>query len=648
MAQMINKVSLSVFLLAGSTAFNPLWAQEPSKVLWGDTHLHTYFSADAYLAGNRSVGPDEAFRAAKGEPIHSAVAGVRVQLREPLDFLAVADHAGALGLMGAYNENDSLIEEDTSFYQTIKGSVIQMLFQRGVKDPKEAGKRVFDNAPLPEIAPGDTKDPVAGAGKGAGALYDAGIVSVTEAHKVSETAWKVTMEAADRHNDPGHFTALVGWEWTQTNNGANLHRVVVSDAEGETASKFEPFGADDGPYPEDLWNFLDETSKEFGVDFVSIPHNSNISKGYMFAETTLKGQPITAAYAKNRARWESLVEVTQFKGDSETHPDLSPNDEFADFEKFKFYLQRPPQGGADYPYVANAGDYVRSAFKRGMEIENTIGVNPFKMGVIGSTDSHTGIPSAEETNFWGKVSLYSVLENKRRDGEPTTGQFNDWNMSASGLAAVWAPENTRKDIVAAFKRRETYATTGPRIQVRVFAGWDFSAEDLANENMASIGYERGVPMGGDLADAPGTTAPVLMIRAVKGPMDHNLDRVQVIKGWIGDDGKALEKIYNVAWSDNRQLDAKGGLPAVGNTVNLKTGMTVNSIGAPEFSTLWTDPEFNASQQAFYYIRVLQIPTIRHSKLDANALGMETPLEGPATLQERAYTSPIWYTPQDKL
>lgn len=621
-------------------------AQQPTQLLWGDTHLHTSYSVDAYMAGNRSADPDVAYRYAKGEPVIHPYNRSRVQILQPLDFLAVSDHAEYLGIVpvvmsgGAEQPEAGVLEE-------IKSWAMVTVLGYAIEDPLAGTKRFTMLLPEPEIQSGDTRDPIAAAKEAGtdGGLESLGLINEEAATRISASQWTRSMQAADRHNDPGQFTTLVGWEWSQTASGANLHRIVVSDADGKTASTFDPVGSDDAPYPEQLWDQLDHLEKQTGAGFVSIPHNSNLSKGYMFSKTTLKGEPIAADYAVKRVKWEPLVEVTQIKGDSETHPDLAPRDEFSNFEKFNFYLQAFPQAKG---YKVQKGDTVRSALKSGLELESDTGVNPFKVGMIGSTDAHSGVASAEEPNFWGKVATDSTPETKRRD-DPSgyadgKQSFNGWNMSASGLAAVWATDNSRKSIIAAMKRRETYATTGPRIAVRMFAGWGFSSEDAMSPDIAAIGYAKGVPMGGELTQAEAGASPHFIIRAAKGPIDHNLDRIQVIKGWLDKNGEAQETIFDVAWSGDRQLDGQGRLPAVGNTVDLRTGKTTNSIGAAELATLWVDPEFDPLQSAFYYARVLQIPTVRHSQLDAIALGIETPHEGPATLQERAYTSPIWYDP----
>ncbi len=639
-------LSLVGITLAALHPASPVLAQAQTQLLWGDTHLHSSYSVDAYMAGNRTADPDVGYRYAKGEPVVHPYTRTRVQILEPLDFLAVADHAEYLGVIPEIMDGDGE-QPEAGFFEKIKSQVMVSVLRYAIKDPLAGTKRFTGLLPEPEIQSGDTRDPIAAAIKAGtdGGLGSLGLINEEAATRISASQWTKSMQAADRHYAPGQFTTLVGWEWSQTASGANLHRIIVSDTDGKTASSFDPVGSDDAPYPEQLWDQLDVLSKTTGADFVSIPHNSNLSKGYMFSKTTLKGLPITADYATKRVKWEPLVEATQIKGDSETHPDLTPDDEFADFENFNFYLQAFPQAQG---YKIQKGDTVRSALKNGLELQANIGVNPFKVGMIGSTDAHSAIASAEEPNFWGKVATDSTPENKRRDDPDGYADgkqgFNGWNMSASGLAAVWSTDNSRESIIAAMKRRETYASTGPRIRVRMFAGWHFATADAMSPDIADIGYAQGVPMGGELTKAPEGGAPHFLIRATKGPIDHNLDRVQVIKAWLGSDGEAQEKIFDVVWSGDRQPNAHGKLPAVGNTADIRTGKTANTIGTVELATVWADPEFDPARSAVYYVRVLQIPTVRHSQLDAIALGIDTPYEGPATIQERAYTSPVWYTP----
>jgi hypothetical protein len=421
--------------------------------------------------------------------------------------------------------------------------------------------------------------------------------------------------------------------------GANLHRIVITPDGADKASQFLPYGSDKSQYPEDLWQWLDETQQRTGTRFMAIPHNSNVSKGYMFDDTSLRGVPIDAEYARRRIKWEPIVEVTQIKGDSEARSDFSPNDEFADFENYDHYIQQGKSA-----YKASTADYIRPALKKGLAIELEVGVNPYKFGLIGSTDAHSGLSSAEESNFWGKMAKDSTPETKERFGSISSS--NGWNMSASGLAAVWAEENTREGLYAAFKRKEVYATSGPRMRVQMFAGWQFPDNAVMAENFSAIGNQYGVPMGGDLlTTSDDGKAPSLLIRAVKDPVDANLDRIQVVKGWVDNDGRQQERVYNVAWSDDRELNADGKLPNVGNTVDLSSGRYTNTIGQAELAVLWVDPDFNPKNSAFYYTRVLQIPTPRNGLLDSLALGLDEPPRGPKTIQERAYTSPIWYQSQ---
>jgi hypothetical protein len=414
---------------------------------------------------------------------------------------------------------------------------------------------------------------------------------------------------------------------------------VLSDIDGAKAGAFIPYSSNDSPNPEDLWAWLERTSAATGANFVSIPHNSNISKGRMFAPVTFAGQPLEAEGARVRAKWETVAEVTQIKGTSETHPAISPEDEFAGFEFFSQLIES--REDAQHEPTATRADYLRGALLTGLEEEARIGVNPFKFGMIGSTDTHSGLPSAEENNFMGKFAFDSTPETK---GVGPGGRIKGWDMSASGLAAVWARDNTRAEILAAFRRREVYGTTGSRISLRFFGGYAFAPEDLQATDLAALGYGKGVPMGGELTRAADGRAPTFLIRAVKDPLEANLDRVQVVKGALGPGGKAVEKVFDVAWSGERRRGADGRLPPVGDSVDRAAARYANSIGAPELAAVWTDPEFDPDARAFYYVRVLQIPTPRNSLYDAVALGKAPPEGYPEVIQERAYSSPIWYAP----
>ena len=602
-----------------------------TQVYFGDTHLHSSYSFDAFLNNNHSADPDTAYRWAKGQPVIHPYNRARVQIQTPLDFLVVSDHAEMLGVMKAVR-NDSDLFEDLGLWAGVKRWYAMRMMNDAIDT--DTGFSFFGRfLPVPAQGEGHV-DPVADPSNNIGSV---GIFGDTAA--VGTAAWNDIVGTADRHNDPGTFTSLIGWEWSSIPTGANLHRIVISPDGAEKSNQYMPFGSDQSQYPEDLWKWLGETQERTGARFLAIPHNSNISKGYMFDTTTLRGEEITADYASRRMAWEPVAEITQIKGDSETHSSLSPEDEFADFETYEHYIQNGPTN-----YVASAADYIRPALKRGLAIEQKVGVNPYKFGLIGSTDAHSGLSSSEENNFWGKMAKDSTPETKATVGSNPDAR-DGWNMSASGIAAVWAPENTREAIYAAFKRKEVYATSGPRMRVQLFAGWSFPEGAAEADDFAAIGYSNGVPMGSDLTatEEPGQ-APSFLLRAIKDPLEANLDRAQIVKGWVDASGAEHEQIYNVAWSGERQLDENGRLPAVGNTVDLESARYSNSIGQAEFALHWTDPDFNPQHSAFYYARILQIPTPRNALFDARALGLDTPPKGPNTIQERAYTSPIWYQP----
>jgi hypothetical protein len=465
---------------------------------------------------------------------------------------------------------------------------------------------------------------------------DPGSIAFLNSEEVFRSAWMNVIDAAERHNEPGKFTSFIGWEWTSTPDGLNLHRVIFTPDGKDKAEQYLPFSLYDSEKPRDLWNWLENTAAKVGTDFVAIGHNPNLSNGRFFPLVDEDGRPVDAEYARMRERWEPVEEITQYKGDSETHPILAPDDDFADFERYMHRLD----GG---PLEHVAGSYARSGLIRGLKLEGEIGVNPFKFGMIGATDTHTGLAAAEEDNFLGKYAQDSTPEAKPKETVP--GSVG-WDASAMGFAGVWATDNTRAAITAAFKRKEVYATTGPRIRLRFFGGWEYQEEDAKSEKLASRGYAKGVPMGGDLSKAPKGKTPTFLISALKDPLEANLDRVQIVKGWVDGAGNAQERIYDVAWSDERKPGTDGKLPPVGNTVSLESGRYTNTIGATALSSVWADPDFDPSLRAVYYVRVLQIPTPRHTLLDTIALQQPPEAaEGHAsTIQERAYSSPIWYTP----
>jgi len=587
----------------------------PTRVFWGDTHLHTSQSLDVYLFGTPNSTAETAYRFARGEEVTSPVTGKPWKLSRPLDFLVVSDHAEMLG------NTARLFKGDAGLAATPTGKAL--LAEAGGTNPTSSGMlRAYDY--LVGVGAGRAKP---------GAVTPADVFRDMHGGEARRTPWNDVIAAAERYNEPGKFTAFVGWEWSSQPGGGNLHRIIFTPDGPEKTRQFLPFSMLESDKPEALWAWLEATAKRTGADFTAIPHNPNLSAAKMFAETMSDGQPITADYARQRARWEHVVEATQVKGDSETHPALSPNDEFADFERFNFIML--PNGPRAAP---DRSDYVRSALRRGLEIERRTGVNPFKLGMIGSTDSHTGMSAVEETAFAGKAQHDADAEH--RSGPTGIGSSLGWDMQSAGYVGVWAVHNDRRSIFDAFLRREVYATTGPRMTVRVFGGFGFTKADLGFDRMANAGYARGVPMGGELADRG--QAPQFLVSALKDPMGANLDRVQMVKGWIDAKGISHEKIFDIAWSGGRKPGRNGKLPAVGNTVDLKTGKVTNSIGAVDLQTLWRDPDYKPGQKAFYYLRVLQIPTARYSLLDAIALGIDPAKTGhPSTIQERAYTSPIW-------
>ena len=622
---MLRLSAITLLLLSANTL------AAGKQLLWGDTHLHTTYSSDAYTNNNLTATPETAYRYARGLPVIHPYHKSRVQIGTPLDFLVVSDHAELLGEIRNIHRN-GVDTTDLGVIDSIKAWGAAFILNRAIDSGD--GRSLFVS-----ILPDPDNTPLEDAN--ASMLQENNLNLLPMPKQIEIDTWKIITDTADEYNEPGVFTALIGWEWSAIPAGANLHRIVISDSDGTTAQQYDPFGLDDSPFPEDLWSWLDKTSTATGAEFIAIPHNSNISKGYMFSDKSLRGNAMTADYVAQRMRWERVAEITQIKGDSETHSQYSPEDEFADFENYPYYIQRRWT-----EYQPQPGDFVRPALKRGLQLERELGQNPYQFGVIGSTDSHTSLSSAEEDNFHGKLATDSIPANKQRkfvdDGPGSSG----WAMSASGLAAVWAQENSREAIVAALRRREVYATTGPRISVQFYGGYGFSETDLEAADLYSHATSDGVAMGGELTT--GDTAPSFLVAAAMDPVGANLDRIQIVKGWLDANGEQREKVFNVAWSGNRILQTDGTLPAVGNTVNLRTGKVENSIGETQLSAAWQDPEFDVKQSAFYYARVLQIPTARHSLLDAVALGMEHATDQPDTIQERAYTSSIWYSPDGAL
>lgn len=587
-----------------------------TKLLWGDTHLHTSNSIDAFGFGVK-LGPEEALRFARGEEVKSTW-GLKAKLDRPLDFLVIADHSGGLGATQRLYDAPRVMIKDPTLLRWYD------MMHEGHQGRQRATMELINAA-------------------GEGKLGS--ILPREEQAKGTMQIWKSHTGIVERYNEPGKFTAFMGFEYTLMPNGDNLHRVVILRDGKPRADQVRPYDPQtEGTETVDkLWDYMDAYEKKTGGKMLAIPHNSNVSNGLMFEMVQPGGGAITADYARRRAAREPLVEITQIKGDSESHPFLSPNDEFANFGDAGWELGNLTMQRTKTPDML-AGDYVREALKRGLAILAKTGVNPYKLGFIGSTDSHTGLATADENNFFGKHS----------DGEPNAerasqaqnlgtrqGRFG-WHYLAGGYAAVWATANTRAAIFDAMMRREVYATTGPRMQVRVFGGWDFTDKDWAGD-WVKAGYARGVPMGADLKDGKGR--PSFLISALKDPEGANLDRVQVVKGWVDASGKMQEKIFDVSWSspDKRKL-VGGKLTPVGDTVDIKKATYTNTIGAPELRTVWSDPEFNPGQRAFYYVRVLEIPTPRWVLFDMIRFGAKLLPETELKSQERAYTSPIWYNP----
>ena len=590
----------------------------PTRPLFGDTHVHTGASMDAGAFGAR-LGPADAFRFASGEEV-TASNGMRIKLSRPLDFIVVADHSDNMGFF------PKLFAGDPSYLADPTGKKWYDDIQKGGEAAVAVATDVVDRFSKNTFPPALASLP---------------------GTKTYRDAWEVTINAAEKYNRPSQFTAFIGFEWTSNTGGNNLHRVVIMRDGGDKARQVEPLatirpsGSDD---PKDLWKYLQAYEDKTGGEILAIAHNGNLSNGIMFPEIdSFTGKPITKEYAVARARWEPLYEATQIKGDGESHAYLSPTDELAGYEiwdKFNLNMSVPKEKQM-LPY-----EYARTALQIGLQLEAKLGTNPYKFGMIGSTDTHTALATADEDNFFGKHS--GTEPNPKRMSHPV-GCFGEnciigWQQAASGYAAVWAVENTRESIFEAMERKETYATTGPRMTVRFFGGWDFVAADAANRLPADVGYAKGVPMGGDLRAAPAGKSPTFLVGAMKDPLSGNLDRIQIVKGWVDAKGARQEKVYDVAWSDNRKLGADGKLPAVGNTVDVANATWTNTIGASELITAWKDPDFDPKLRAVYYARVIEIPTPRWTTYDAKYFGIEIPEGVPTSTQERAYTSPIWYTP----
>jgi hypothetical protein len=589
----------------------------PDRPYWGDTHLHTANSSDAIFNGVR-LSPEDAFRFARGETV-SSTTGLDAQLARPLDFLVVADHAEGIGIGAQIVQGNPALMADPTLQRWNE------MLNGSRAEATQATRELiggFAQGTLPEV------------------MSDPEIV-----RPLLQSVWSSYVETTERYNQPGTFTTFIGYEYTSLPSGNNLHRIVMfrdgADVFGDTL----PYGSDQSMDPEDMWAYLAAYEERTGGRALAIPHNSNLSNGLMFAMTDFDGGPLTRDYAERRQRWEPLAEATQIKGDSESHPALSPDDEFASFGIAGWEIGNLDFSAAKEPEMF-AGEYLRSALQRGLQLEELLGVNPFQFGMIGSTDSHTALATGDEDNFYGKMAAHEPGSERASEPAGAAGLARTgWQYLAGGYAGVWAEGNTRSAIFDAMARRETYATTGPRMNVRMFAGWDLAEADLTADPCSL--YERAVPMGGDLSDGDGE-APRFLVTALKDPEGANLDRVQIVKGWLESDGEMQERVYDVAWSDSetRSVDSDGRLAPVGNTVDLTNATYENSIGAAELRTVWTDPDFDPAERAFYYVRVLEIPTPRWPVFDRLRYGVSIPDDAELTAQERAYGSPVWYSPGD--
>jgi hypothetical protein len=583
------------------------------NVFFGDMHFHTELSFDAGLIGT-SLDAHDGYRMARGEKVLSNT-GQPVQLIRPLDFLFITDHAEMIGLAPAINESNPLLLADPW------GAWVHERFNSGSEGRMEAFANIIDKGTVQGINPFSSDE-------------------------LTKSVWREFVKIADQYNEPGVFSAMTGFEWSSTPKGDNLHRVVIFRDGAEKTGQTVPFSLFDGDDPEELWAYLAAYELKTGGSAIAIPHNGNTSNGLMFNEKDFNGKRMTSEYAAKRIRWEPIIEVTQIKGDGETHPSLSPNDEFADFETWDVGNLA---GSAPKEEWMLQYEYGRSALKLGLKLGDKLGVNPYKFGLSGAIDSHTALATSREENYFGKYK-HTEPSPERHNREVIPAEDPSLRIMtsqevASGLTGVWARENTREALFDAMKRKEVYATTGTRIRVRVFGGWDFAADEVFRPDFVSTGYQRGVPMGGDLRNAPQGKAPTFMIRSLRDPDGANLDRVQIIKGWLDDDGELHERIYDAAVSGGREIGEDGrAREPVGNTVDIENATFTNTIGQTTLAAVWTDPDFDPGQAAFYYVRVLEIPTPRWTTFDAAFFDIPLPDTVPPTIQDRAYTSPIWYTP----
>lgn len=613
-----HDVKVTPEMLASEPIYSPFVDRVyPDQVLFGDSHFHTNLSFDAGLIGTK-LTVHEGYRFARGEKVISNT-GQPVQLIRPLDFLVVTDHAEFIGLAPMIQKSDPNLLADPW------GRSIYDLFNSGQEGRMQAFSEIIKIGTVTMVNPFSSDE-------------------------AATNIWQDFVEIADTYNEPGRFTAMTGYEWTTTPKGNNLHRVVILADGADKTSQTLPFSLFDSQDPEDLWKYLALYEEKTGGRAMAIPHNGNLSNGLMFQPKTFKGEAITREYAERRIRWEPLYEMTQIKGDEEAHPFLSPDDEFADFENWDVSNLAGTAPKEDWMFQY---EYARPVLKLGLKLGQELGVNPFKFGLMGTTDTHTALSTTREENYFGKYQHTEPSPNRHNSevipADDPALRIMTSQEQAGSLMAVWARENTRRDIFNSMQRKEVYATTGTRIRVRVFGGWDFTEEEVSRPDFVDQGYKRGVPMGGDLRMTPDGKAPTFMIRALRDPDGANLDRIQIIKGWLDSKGETHERIYDVAVSGDRKIGADGRAKGpVGSTVDIEKATYTNSIGSPILAAHWQDPDFDPQQSAFYYARVLEIPTPRWTTYDAAFYKIKRPDNVPATVQDRAYTSPIWYTPETRM
>jgi hypothetical protein len=607
--------------LYGGKNYSPYAGRDfPDRPLWGDTHLHTSLSFDAGGFGNRLAQP-EAYRFAKGEEVITST-GQKARLARPLDWIAITDHSDGMGFI------DDVLAASPLVTRYAQGARWSQGFRAGGQEAVDTTLEMINTFSQAKV------DPEMFANYSPGA-------------RRYSTVWDKVIDNAEAANDPGNFTAFIAFEWTSLVKGGNMHRNVIFRDGADRARQVVPLttappvGTID---PLDLYAYLEAYETKTNGAIMALAHNGNLSNGIMFpVDAQFSGKAIDEFYVQQRAKWEKLYEITQIKGDGEAHPFLSPDDEFADYETWDVGNLDVSEAKTDDMLQY---EYAREALKNGLALEAKLGTNPYKFGFSGATDSHTSLSTAGENNFFGKHSGSEPSAERLQHPfmKNEIGEIAGWQQVASGITAVWAHENTRASIFDAMDRKEIYGTTGPRMAVRFFGGWDYTEADIISREPAFRGYEKGVPMGGDLPAAPdGATAPSFMVYALRDPIGANLDRIQIVKGWLDADGKTHEKVYDVSWSGDRQLNSDGKLPPVGNTVDIATASWTNTIGASELATVWTDPDFDPAQSAFYYARVLEIPTPRWIVYDAFRFGIDLPDGAETTGQERAYTSPIWYS-----